>query len=275
MKFLAFASVLALSSAAFAAPNTSINDLQYLPDAGTKYGFTQVNYVNDQEGSARTSGFIFNQKLGYSLQNNLSLEVGIDYTDIKVRNGLDVNGFSNPTIHGKYRLLDKGAARLDITAGAHINAWGDAEETNNRLSANEGGNAFDVGAVYGHKHDNFQWSVSANFLRKTEETVKDKVSGDKMKHKAHNEVSLGADLLTSIYANSFIKASVGFQMDEPHDVTNAPAHSAVNRYKMGVEYQHVCKKDLYLSVGVTQNTLDVDDVKSTYFVYHVGAGYQF
>lgn len=275
MKFLAFASVLALSSAAFAAPNTSINDLQYLPDAGTKYGFTQVNYVNDQEGSARTSGFIFNQKLGYSLQNNLSLEVGIDYTDIKVRNGLDVNGFSNPTIHGKYRLIDQNNTRLDVFAGAHINAWGDAEQTNNRLSANEGGHSFDIGAVYGHKHENFQWSVGATLLRKLEETTKDKTTGDKEKHKAHNQVDLEANLLTAIYKHSFIKTSLGFNMDEPHGIKGGGNHEAVNTYRIGVEYQHVCKNNLYLAGGLTQNTQNVKDEKGTYFVYHVGAGYQF
>lgn len=275
MKFLTFASVLALSTAAFAAPNTSINDLQYLPDAGTKYGFTQVNYVNDQDGSDRTSGFVFNQTIGYSLQNNLSLEVGIDYEDITSRQGLDTNGFTNPTLHGKYRLIDQNNTRLDVFAGAHINAWGDAEVTSNRNSANEGGHAFDIGAVYGHKHENFQWSVGASILRKLEETTKDKTDGSKEKHKAHNEVHLEANLLTAIYKNSFIKTTLGFEMDEPHEIKGGGSHEAVNTYRIGVEYQHVCKNDLYLSAGLTQNTQNVNDEKGTYFLYHVGAGYQF
>lgn len=275
MKFLAFASVLALSSAAFAAPNTSINDLQYLPDAGTKYGFTQVNYVNNQEGPGRVSGFIFNQTIGYSLQNNLSLEVGIDYADIKVKGGGINEGLSNPTIHGKYRLIDQNNTRLDVFAGAHINAWGDKKESSSREAYNEGGHSFDLGAVYGHKHENFQWSVGATLLRKLEETTKDKTTGTKEKHKAHNQVDLEANLLTAIYKHSFIKTSLGFNMDEPHGIKGGGNHEAVNTYRIGVEYQHVCKNDLFLSAGITQNTENVSDVKSTYFMYHVGAGYQF
>ena len=275
MKFLTLASVLALSTAAFAAPNTSINDLQYLPDAGTKYGFTQVNYVNDEEGSARTSGFTYSQTFGYSLQNNLSLEVGLDYVDQESRGGRAENGFTNPTIHGKYRLIDQNNTRLDVFAGAHINAWGDTEVTNNRESANEGGHSFDIGAIYGHKHENFQWSVGATILRKLEETTKDKVNGGKEKHKAHNQIDLEANLLTAIYKNSFIKTSLGFNMDEPHEIKGGGTHNAVNTYRIGAEYQHVCKNDLYLAAGLTQNTQNVNDVKSTHFVYHVGAGYQF
>src|SRR5690606_28989130 len=101
-----------------------------------------------------------------SLRNNLSLEVGIEYEDLTSRQSLNSNGFTNPTLHGKYRLIDQNNTRLDVFAGAHINAWGNREVTNNRISANEGGHSFDVGAVYGHKHENFQWSVAASILHK-------------------------------------------------------------------------------------------------------------
>lgn len=169
MKSLALASVLALSTAAFGASNSAVNDLQYLPNAGTFFGDTSFNSMKSSneyfDGTetikSESKGFMVQQVAGYALMDNFSLALGLNYSDSKYETTNEETtkstGLGDIGIASKYRLVDS-TSRLDLLANLSISP-GDSETKSDGDSNNyTGGHTIDLGAEWGMKKENHQFS---------------------------------------------------------------------------------------------------------------------
>lgn len=287
MKKILALSVLALSTTSFAASNSAVNDLQYLPDAGTLFGDTSYNYIKFTDSefdgtndiSQRITGMILRQQIGYSLMNNLSLTLDLGYTDYENKttgeSTSNTRGLNDIGILGKYRLIDS-ENRLDLLANLTVSP-GDAEfKSNGDDNAYTGGHTAAIGAEYGAKKTGHQWSVRALYTYLFETTTKDKTASptDTFKDDAHSQLFFGANLLTQLTEASYIKtfASVQFEQEFEDDDNNETMGST--GYILGGEYQHLMSKDLYLRGGF-QSMIGGNGYNSIVMLYTLGAGYQF
>lgn len=282
MKFLVGLSVLAISAASFGAANSSINDLQYLPNAGTAYGITNAGYVKssfaDGVSTSRTTGYQIDQTVGYAVLNNLSVQANVNYASSEEKERgvatTESKGISDPTIGARYRLIDADN-RLDILAAATI-SLGDAEVKSNGDSDNRlGGHSFDVGAQYGAKKENYQWAVSAIFTRNLKATIDDKSAGAKIKDDAHNGLNFAAELLTKLGEKCFIKTLGGVGFTESYDNNANSTVSPSTVYRLGAEFQHLLSNNVFVKAGFENRTFVSNSINVNVPVYYVGANYQF
>lgn len=285
MKFLALATTLALSTSVFAASNSSINDLQYLPDAGTVFGTTTFNYLKfssrDFNGTATdhstSSGSLVTQNIGYSVMNNFSVSADLVYSNSKSEvNGANeskTTGFGDVAINGKYRVIDA-EKRLDIVAKLSVSP-GDAEvDSDGDSNGYSGGHALGLGADYGTKKGPYQWSVTAFLNHSFEATTDDKEVDKKFKNDAHNALSLGANLLTQLSESCYIKNFAGIEFTEEYDDNNNGTTTGSTNYTLGSEFQHLVSKDLVVKAGV--NTyIGGSGYNFVVLLYSLGASYQF
>lgn len=284
MKVLATVAALALSTAAFAASNSSVNDLQYLPNAGTLFGDTSFNYLkySDREFDGTndvkfsTKGFLIRQTAGYALRDNFSLALNLGYQNTKSEStGTDdheTSGLNDVELFAKYRLIDT-ENRLDILGQVTISP-GDSEVDDDEGNAYSGGHKVSVGADYGMKKANYQWSLRALYTYHLKATTEDKVLDEKIKDDAHSSLALQAQLLSQLGEKCFIRTFAGVDFEQEYDDNNDSTTMGNTRYNLGGEYQHLMSQDLYLRAGFT-TVISGNGYNSVVPVYHIGAGYQF
>lgn len=285
MKLLGLATALALSTSVFAASNSSINDLQFLPDAGTVFGTTAFNYLKfssrDFNGTSTdhstSSGSVVTQNIGYSVMNNFSVSADLNYSNTKSEvNGAEsskTTGFGDIAINGKYRVIDA-EKRLDLVGKLTISP-GDAEiDSDGDSNGYSGGHALGVGAEYGTKKGPYQWSVTAFFNHSFEAKTDDKENDTKYTDDAHNALSLGANLLTQLSESCYIKNFAGVEFTEEYDDDDNGTTMGSTNYTLGSEFQHLVSKDLVVKAGV--NTyIGGSGYNFVVLLYSLGASYQF
>lgn len=285
MKLLALATALALSTSVFAASNSSINDLQYLPDAGTVFGSTNLGYITSssrQFNGTSTDhytydGLLLQQSVGYGVSSNLFLSADLTYGKSKSEtNGSEEgksSGLGDVGFTGRFRAIDSDK-RLDFLGKLSISP-GDAEfdsdgDTNNY----SGGHSVALGADYGTKKGAYQWSLSALLTRNLESKTNDKENDTKYKDDAHNALSFGANLLTQFSETCFIKNFVAVEFTEEYDDDDNNTTTGSSNYNVGTEFQHLLSKDLLLKAGVNAY-MGGSGYSYTVMFYTVGANYQF
>lgn len=270
MKLLVASTVLALSASAFAAPDSSINDLQYLPDAGTIFGSTQFAHAKFDQGK----GNALFQAVGYSVANNLFLDLGLAYSHIDAGSN-EFKGMNDIAVNGRYRL-NTTANRFDLVGGITVSP-GKSEVDGDEGNTFTGGHTVKVGAEYGNKTAERQWSVGAYYTYLLESKEEDKVQDETYDSDAHGQLGFAANLLTRIHENCFFKTfgSVDFESKYDSESSSGDTETAAQtQWQLGGEFQHLISKDLYINAGVTAQ-LDGDSSEGASMLYNIGANYQF
>lgn len=277
--------LLTLSSVSLAA-SRDIYDIMYLPDAGTTFGFSEVNYVSGKiESNVDTefSGYDLTQVIGHSFTDRLSVQGELSYNttrfDPSPGNTYDWTGLRDPKISARFRTMDE-KYRLDVFGGVVL-GFGDQEIKANRDQNNvSGGPSFFFGSQVGEKKENYQWALSGTFQHNLARDVNDKPRGQNYETDAHNEITLQADSLMKLKEVSFLRTFISARMVEASDrdtltpTTIAPQTT----YKLGAEYQHLCSKNLLARLGLDYNTINVDtgNISEYHFWnFRIAANYQF
>lgn len=286
MKFVAIM-VLFLSSSVFAAPDRSINDLQYLPNQGTIFGETKVRYqkfsdtyfdVLGEKIKQRNKIFGYYQAIGYGVLNNFSLRFETYYRDGEFENGdnkTKSRGMSDLNFTGRYRLLD-GEQRLDVIADIFISPGDGKSKRNGNSNAYSGGNTLGVGMEYGVKKASHQWSLNALYFYNGEKKTKQKEEDgtSTLKYKAHSSFRFTGNLLTKLGEHSYIRNKVSAEFVHEYDTNFEYKFPGSSFYVLGSEYQHLLSRDLYLKAGLDA-VMHGNGQSSVIMIYHVGANYQF
>lgn len=269
MKSLALASVLVLSTAAFAAENTSLNDLQYVPNAGTLFGSSQLTHFKYETGESNA----FNQRIGYSFTDKLFTEVALSYSFTGNGDGYDALG--DIVFNGRYRLMESNGNRFDLVGGVSISP-DDSEIDGDEGNNFSGGHAVRIGAEYGNKSNERQWSLGAFYTQNFEATT-DYGDGDEEKADAHGTLSFSANLLTRLADKCFFKTVAAVNFTDKYDVDTDFGNfemAGTTVWNMGGEFQHFLSNDLYLNLGA-QAYMFGDSSVGPAMLYNVGANYQF
>jgi len=264
MKVVTALTALAISTGAFAAADSSLNDLQYLPNAGTKYGVTEYSHT-------KVTGFKSNdvdQTLGYALKDNLSLELGLTYGHAD--GGSETDGLGDITLGARYRLAGF-SNRFDIVGGVSVSPGDEEVDSDGDANNYSGGHALNVGVEYGNKTNERQWKVGAYYNHLLEATTD--FDGDKEKADAHGELSFAAEILTRIGEKCFFKTSAAVEFEQKHDVEDVEVKGSTI-WSLGGEYQHFINSDLFVSAGATALLPGKSENRGA-MRYHVGASYQF
>jgi hypothetical protein len=285
MKFFAFAAVLALSTTAFSASNSSVNDLQYLPNAKVVFGATALNAIKfssrDFNGTSTdhstSSGTVVTQNIGFALMDNFSLSADLAYqnskSEVNGSNESKTTGLGDVVFNGRFRVLDS-ENRLDILGKLAVSPGDNEIDSSGDSNAYSGGHELSVGAEYGIKQGTYQWSLSALLNHAFEATSKDKENDTKYKDEAHNGLNLGANLLTQISESNYIKNFAGVEFTEEYEDDDNSTYSGSTNYNLGAEFQHVMNKDLYLKAGFN-SFIGGSGYNFIVMFYTVGANYQF
>lgn len=286
MKVLAAILLLGVSSLGYTAENSSINDLQYLPNAGTFFGTSSLNYFKASGESfngttdirSRTSGPIFVQSLGYSLMNIFSLEAVLSYSDVESKttgtSATKSSGLGDLGLLGRYRLLDS-ENRFDLLANLSLSPGKNELKANGDSNGYTGGHSIGLGAEYGLKKGGLQWSFSGNLTHNLESKTEDKSTGGvDYKDEAYNELSFAANLLTQIAEKNFFKFSLGANFSEEYEDDEGGTTYGNSSYGVSGEFQHLFSVNFVVRAGA-RASLDGDGSGSSSMVYDLAATYQF
>ncbi|WP_408098797.1 hypothetical protein ACJVC5_07730 [Peredibacter sp. HCB2-198] len=283
MKFLATLTLLAVTTSAALAADRAIYDIQYLPNAGTTFGFTDLNYTTvklESDADTDISGYTFSQTLGHSLSDRFSLAAELNYANIESDpegdTTTDETGISDLTLSAKYRLIDSDL-RLDLIGGG-VASLGDSDvESNGDSNHLQGGNSLFLGAQVGKKSEAFQWAVLAQVTHNFKATTDVEGFGD-VKDDANNELLLRGDILNKLGEKSYLRSHLDMRFTEEFDDNADNTTASTTTYTIGTQYQHICSSDFMAKVGVDYtkvNTLSgqIDDLTGWNFT--IGANYQF
>lgn len=281
MKFLALAGLMTVSTSVLAA-DRSIVDLQYLPNAGTTYGFSDFSLLDitaEAFGSrSETTGYSFNQTVGHALTDRLSLQASIGYSSSENESTgsptTEVKGISDPSVAAKFRLIDE-EFRMDLLVGALISIGDDEVDSSGDSNNLQGGHDISVGTQIGAKKDNFQWALLGQITHNFESTTDDKQSGTKVDDDAHNELTLQAELLTKLSDISFIRTAFSANFVEEYEDENNVESDGSTSYLTNVEYRHLFSKELMFKVGVKKIDSPSTQAKLSAWTYDAGLNYQF
>lgn len=288
MKFLATLALLAVTTSAALAAERAIYDLQYLPNAGTTYGFSEFEYLKrDISGKSGLvdsdiSGYGFTQTIGHAFTDRFSLDATLGYgsfeSDPDGRSKTEQSGVSDPTVTAKFRLMDE-AFRWDIAAGALI-SLGDSEiESDGDTDNLQGGHAIFLGTQFGQKTEAFQWAVQGVFTRNLERTYETTVRDADID--ANNELGLRADFLNKLAEKSLIRYFVSAEFTdilESDDTVSETVDSPTTTYAVGGEYQHLFSQDFLGRIGVDYNMINSDSGyidSDNAWNFRLAANYQF
>jgi hypothetical protein len=269
MKSLALASVLALSTAAFGAADSSLNDLQYVPNAGTIYGSSQLTHFKYDTGESNA----FNQRVGYSFTDNLFTEVALSYSFTGNDSGFDALG--DIVFNGRYRLMESNGNRFDLVGGVSISPE-DSEMDGDEGNNFSGGHSVKVGAEFGNKSNERQWSFGAFYTQNLEATT-DYGDGDEETADAHGNLSFAANLLTRLADKCFFKTVAAVNFEQKYDIDadfGNYEQAGTTIWNLGGEFQHFLSNDLYLNLGAQAYLFGRSSVGPA-MLYNVGANYQF
>ena len=287
MKFLATLTLLAVSTASFAA-DRAIYDVQYLPKAGTTYGFSELEYlkrdISGKSGVSDTeiSGYGFTQTIGHAFTDRFSVEAALGYGNFEVDTDgepkTEQTGVNDPTVIAKFRLMDE-AFRWDIGAGVLISR-GDSEIKSDGDTDNlQGGNAVFLGTSFGQKTEAFQWAIQGTFTRNMERTF-DTTGGD-ADADANNELEIRADFLNKLAEKSLLRYFVAVDFSEileSDDTAPETISAPTTTYTVGGEYQHLFSQDFMGRVGLDYNMINSDSAytdSDNAWRFRVAANYQF
>lgn len=268
-KSLVLASVL-LSATAFGAADSSINDLQYVPNAGTIFGSTQYGHATSEFG--KTNGLY--QTVGYGIADNLFADVNLSY-DHSDFGSSESDGLSDVVFNGRYRLNGT-ANRFDLIGGLSISpakAEVDGDEGNNF----SGGHSLRLGAEYGNKSNERQWSLGAYYVHNFEAKTEYKDLDETDTSKAHGTLSFAGNLLTRIADNCFFKTYAGVNFQQEYDIESDSGdyeNPSSTYLTAGGEFQHLLSQNLYINLGAA-GFKNSSREASTVMRYSVGANYQF
>lgn len=286
--FLALA-VLATSAASYAADNREIQDIMYLPNTGTTYGFSTVSFLNGEiesdAGDSEITGMSLNQTIGHSFTDRFSLQASLGYnnteTDEDFTGGskTEATGLTDPTISARFRTMDE-AFRWDVIGGATI-GLGDSEIDSDGDSNNfQGGSSLFAGTQFGGKSTSFQWAIAGILTHNMETTVDDDNAADEIKNDANNELQVRLDLLATLGEKSYLRPHLLANFTESFEDDQSPAEetASATTYEVGAEFQHKLSNDLMLRAGVdygiiNTRTAQIDDF--SYWNFLAGANYQF
>ncbi len=271
MKVLLALAVLATSVTAVAASDSSINDLQYLPDAGTLFGNTQYSHLKFEDGKSNT----LLQKVGYSLANNLFVDANVSYTHTDSGTS-EFKGLDDIVFNGRYRLSEASGNRFDLIGGVSISP-DDSKVDGDEGNSYSGGHALRIGAEYGNKTKERQWSVFAAYVHNLEAKTEYEDADETDTDDAHGQLSFGANLLTRIGEHCFIKTFAAVDFEEEYDTDSDSGdyeNSGSTIWRLGGEYQHLLSQNLFVSAGATSLIIGSSD-SSPIMQYHVGTSYQF
>ena len=287
-KFIASA-LLISSTALVAAENSQINDLQYLPDAGTTFGATNLNYykASDRDFNESTfevekyesEGFNFIQTIGHSVLNNLLVSADIAYSNSQSRStgssSSESKGLSDIRFNGRYRLSGP-ENRLDILGAVTVSPGDSEVDSDGDSNSYSGGHSLAVGAEYGVKRNAFQWSFNGVLTHNLKTTEKDKsgVSTTTYKDDAHNELTLTAQLLTQITDAAYIRNFAAVNFTEEYDDNQDNTMNGQTYYQVGGEFQYLFSKDLFAKAGATA-VMSGNGYNSVVMLYNTGIQYQF
>lgn len=284
-KFIALA-VVASATASFASDNREIQDIMYLPNAGTTYGFSTGTYTKRTIEAAKDtdiSGHGLSQTFGYALTDRLSLEGSINYANLEYETGEDTTeqtGISDPTVGARFRTMDE-SFRWDILGGATI-SLGDKELDDDGFNNYQGGSSLFAGTQFGGKSPSFQWALTGLLTHFMERTT-DIDGFAKIEQDSTNGLLLRADILNTLGEKSFLRSNVAanFAEETESDDTSPGvdfSEDSATTYSIGTEYQHKMSTDFLLRAGVNyasinQDTSNNDD--DTVWNFLAGANYQF
>lgn len=279
-KFIVIAA-LASSAASYAA--SDIYDVMYLPAARTVYGLSTLGAVSgefiDESSEGDTSGYQFSQTVGYSLRDNLSLSLDLNYLkgedeeDDGVKRGS--KGLSDPSLNARYRFKD-GDYRLDFLGGVRLSvadAKIDVSSGNNAEATNASGrNGLSVGTQFGKKSDEFQWAVLGLVTRNFEGEVE--LSGTQ-DLSSSNDLLLRTELLKPVSEKSFLRPFLSAEFKGKIEGDNE-FMAASTLYKVGGEYQYLRSQNVLLKAGIDYSTVNQSSFKDyAFWTMNIGANYQF
>lgn len=279
-KLLAFA-LLATTSVSYAA-SREIYDVMYLPKAGTVFGASQLNIIRGELSTPPSSheyldGYRFTQNVGYSIMDNLSLDVTANYTSIDNTNNGKQKGVSDPVIQGKYRFLDSDY-RLDVVGGYIVNTENYIEKTNGDSNNTRGGSGYFAGLQVGNKFANWQWSFLAQYDYNSKATNEDKAAGTKVKEDAFNSYFFRLDGLYKFDEAIFGRAFVSSQLADKHEDNANTTYPSSTTNQLGAEVQRLVTKDVLVRVGLDYSVINANSGYINDLHYWSGrfaASYQF
>jgi hypothetical protein len=281
MKKIFALALIASSSVAFAS-DSAIYDIQYLPSAGTSYGFSEFSYEKrmvDADGDVDINGWRLSQTLGHSFTDRLSIQADLNYLNARWDNedfeNTNQNGLSDLNLNARYRLIDE-AIRLDIIGGGQL-ALGDGDgngSVNNRYFT--GGNKLNVGVQVGEKSENFQWSVLGRYIHSFERTID--FAGD-TDIDPQEAVQARADLLNKLAEKSYLRSHFTADFIQATEFKDGGSFfGPQSNYEIGTEYQHLCSQDLMARIGVDYVMRHYDSAQydsDNSLNFKIAANYQF
>ena len=286
MKVLLALAVLTTSAVTFAAESREIQDIMYLPNAGTTYGFSTGEYISQKQTGkgnnpdSSTKGYGLSQTLGHSITDRLSLQASLGYlstqTNPEGSPRTDQKGISDPTVQARFRTVDE-SFRWDIIGGATIGTGDREQDRSGNFNNLQGGSNLFVGTQIGGKSVDFQWAILGQVQRNMKATTK--VSGGPtVKDDEYNSLLIRADILNRLAERSFLRTFAAGNFAEDHDNNFNQATASNTRYTVGTEYQHKLSEDLMLRAGVDYNTINKQTAQidtNNDWRFRFGANYQF
>lgn len=281
MKKLLTLTILTLTTTTWGSAR-DIYDVMYLPVAGTAYGISELSYtkINIHEDGNKTDvdGPLFSQTLGYSFQDNFSLDANLSYVKAEVdpsnAKTTDYEGLSDLNLGARYRFLENEYV-LDLLASATISR-GDHEIKSNGDSDNLiGGHVLSLGAQFGKKTENLQWAISANVYRFLESTTDNKVFDEKLDGDAHFGYKFRADILNKMSEKSWFRTHLSAEFVDSYEIEKSSVASVTN-FEIGGEYQHLVSQDFLIRLGIAHDQYVTDSIQQyNAFTFLAGANYQF
>ena len=153
MKKIALTSLLAVFAAAGAnAANVIDGNPLYMPTKGNFYSVTDLS-----SHSENTNMFVLGEEFGYGVTDKLAISVK---TAVMEDEEFDNTAWGDMTFDAKYRVLDRGAWKLDLIGAYGVNpVWGDHRPF---LEEDDTGYTWTAGVRGGYA--TAQWTVAGHVL---------------------------------------------------------------------------------------------------------------
>ncbi len=287
-----FLTALILCSANVFAADRNIFDLMYLPKAGTAYGLSDISVVSGLASAEFVdidiSGYNLEQKVGYSITDRLTVDVGMNYSSVQQKYNYSsavsntdftnkAKGVNDPSFDLRFRILEE-TLILDVLASYKMQT-GDHKIDGNDYNNKQGGNSSQLGFQLGQKMNGMQWSFLGGlerFYKATTQTTSSSGTKSTSRDNAYNEWTFEGALLNNMSETSFIRSSLGVQFADKYKDNKNTETSSNTKYQLKGEYQYLLSKDVLLRGGLAYNTINQAGLDKFYFwVINAGATYQF
>lgn len=290
MKRLALGLTTLASLTAFAGESRQIQDLQYLPNAGTTFGQTTLGYSSGEAKAGRFEADFSNwsgrQTLGHAFTDRFLVSASIGYMTGHLDNNQGTDrrtnvGWTDPAVDGKFRLVDE-SFRLDLLAGGVMSTGpasiGDSH-ANNKGAADmnfNGGPSAYAGLQAGQKLDNIQYAFLLIANRNFKAT--ERLTGGSVRDDAHTSYLMEASLLNTLADKLTLRSHVSARFIEGYDDNDGGSTAPMTEYKIGSGPQYNFSENL-LGFGTIEyrklnsDTGFVDDFH--FWNFSAGARYQF